>query len=327
MYKLFKQGNQIQIPVILLFLAVLWSRAFVDPVNPVPSTYFAPLYDLIFHFLSRFPVLCSIIALVLVTLEGIWLNFILVNYKITKSNNLLPLLIYILVMSWNDSMLTITPMLFVNLMLIALVRQLLTNGGTVIKTSQNLNAAFFIGLASIVYFPAIYILIAYAMVFVVYKMYNRHHITIALLGFAVPLTAIIFYGFMTNKLEYWFLLLCYDIPNAHLRFDTFDPVLSLCGFIFIVYFIMAFTHVQNQSSNRLVHQRINTAILSFPIISGIIILFYTNIFPPDSQVMAVPFTFYATLFIMAKRKREFISNLLIWILLLCTIAGVWWKIA
>ncbi len=322
MLRIFRQSNFGQVAIILLTVILLWTRAFVHPVHPQPVQVFAPLYELIFGWLNDLPRLASTIALLIILFEGVWLNLLLYNYKILNVNNLLPLFLYIAAMSWSYDCLTITPILFVNLMVIAACSQLLSHGGTTLEIKNNFNASFCIGIASMFYIPALSYTIPILFVFAVYKMYRWKHLFIGLSGLIAPLILLFTYAFMVDKLGYYWLLIRADLMSIDIQIaDDTSSYQTALNVVYLVILAVTLLRKLGMINESVVFQRINAGVLTLPLIAGVLMLLYSRLFPADTQVSAVTFTFVASGFLLDDRKKKWVGEVTVWIIVACLIVS------
>lgn len=322
MLKTFKYNSLGQILIILMAAAALWAKAFVNPIEPTVGNTFAPLYDLLFGWVSSWPRFCSALALLLVLTEGVWLNILLYNHKVIASNSFLPTLLYLLTMSWDNSQLTLTPVLLTNLMILMACGQLLSHGATTIEVGNNFNASFCIGMASLFYLPALWYVLPLLFVFIIYKMYRWRHIAIGLLGLAAPFLVLFTYAFLDDKLDYWLILMGYDLINIHLTADftsTFTTLFN-CYYILLLLTVLV---AQTGTRDKVMIQRINSSIMMLPLLAAIPLSLYSLSFPIDTQLTAIPFAYLTTSFLITERKRKWIGETVLWLLILCALISVW----
>lgn len=308
MLKIFKQNSVMQVLVILLVLALMWGKAFIQPVAMPTSHYFAPLYELLYQLLSDLPRLASALALLLVVLEGIWLNMMLYNHKLIGSNSLLPLLLYVVAMSWNPDALTLTPMLVVNIFILLASSQLMSDGSTTLGFERNFNAAFCIGLAAMTYLPAISYMLPFLLLFVVYKMYRWRDFVVGMFGLIAPVILLVTYAYMTDKLHYYSILASYDISNWGVRYDLGDVWPTILNVAFLLMMVVMLVWTLFQQNDLLVHQRINRSVMLLPLVSAVVLLFYNRLLPADTQAMAPAVAYMGTIFFPAERKRRWVGE-------------------
>lgn len=319
MLSIFNRNTLGQLLVILIAVAALWTGAFVHPASLPHGVHFSPLYDLIQRELAHLPRLATGIALTLIIIEGIWLNIILVDFKITKAHSLLPTLLYIIAMSWHLESQTLIPIVISNLFIIAAARQLLSNGATTLQTSNNFNTSFFIGLSVLFYLPSLAYFIPTIIVLLTYKMYSLRHFTVSLLGLAAPLIILFLYAFLSDKLEYYAILIGFDIKifSSELEFSQLRHTLPNIFFLLI---LIATLFIQLGSmSDKMIHQRVNTNVLTLPLIASVIMAFYDNLFPVNTAFFAIPFVFLCEKMLTSDVKRKWILESVFDLLLICSL--------
>jgi len=311
MLKIFKHNSVMQVLVILLIVVLMWGKAFLQPATMPTSHYFAPIYELLYQLLCNLPRMASAIGLVLVLVEGIWLNMMLYNHKLIGSNSLLPLLLYVVAMSWNPDALTLTPMLVVNIFILLASNQLMSNGSTTLGFERNFNAAFCIGLAAMTYLPAIAYTIPFLLLFVVYKMYRWRDFVVSIFGLIAPIILLVTYAYLTDKLHYYSILTRYDVTNWGVNYDTSNVWQTILNVTFLLMMVVMLIWTLFQQNDLLVHQRINRSVMLLPLIGAIDLLFYTQLLPADTQAMAPALAYMGTLFFPAERKRKWINETLL----------------
>lgn len=315
----FKKATIGQLVVILLTVFLLWARAFIAPVTMLPEATFSPLYELLYRCLSPMPRLASAIALLLVLAQGIWLNIMLSNHKIANPNSLTPLLVYIVAMSWDSTMLTITPTLLVNIMILGACSQLLSDGPITLATNKNFNATFFLSMAMLCLLPSACYLLSFIIVFITYKLYRWRDIVVSLLGLLAPLIVVFFYAYLSDKLDYYHILVKYDLSNIHLEMHPIRHISDATNLIFLALLFVSLMWHLTSGNDRLTYQRINARIMTIPLLAAAAMHLYYQLFPCNPQMIAFSFTFVMSGFLMADRKRRWVGELSLWILLLAAI--------
>ena len=316
---IFKRNGIGQALVILLVAAAMWVPAFVSPVVPAATDHFAPIYNLICGWLSATPILSSVIALLLVIAEGLWINVILYNFKLSRTGSLMPLLLYIVAMSWRTSYLTLTPMLLANIAIIAACRQLLSSGSLSMQVPKIFNATFCIGMAAMCYMPALCYAIPFLFVVILYKMYRWRDIAAAILGLTAPCIILFVYAFMTDRLDYYLLLIFADFNNLQFRIDTMTTLSLIRDIVFILLLLASLTSQLTSMGDNMIHQRINTGILTLPLLAALVLMLDSICIPVDTISMSIPFCFVTTRFLYIERKRAWINEVLFWLILIIAI--------
>ena len=199
--KLFSQSILLQSIVILAVTLLLWAGALVAPA-PLPSDGGGVLYSVVARWFASAPLAAVIVAMVLIVIEGVWLNLLLVDHALTPQNSLLPTLLYIVCMSAPAT--TLTPMVLANLALIGCVRQLLLKGTLLtISTGRACAATAFIGLATLFYLPAALMIVGYMLAAINYRLYSWKDWAVLFLGFLAPYVTLVIVLMYTEGLAEW----------------------------------------------------------------------------------------------------------------------------
>lgn len=320
MLKAFRNSTLLQLSTILLVTVILWLRAFVSPVDMQPVHYFSPIYSFCHSLLIHLPRLASIIAAVLMVFEGIWLNIILSNNKLCKVNWLMPTLLFIIAISWcNDT--TLTPMILAWLPLLAGMGQVLASGNANLEVDRTFNAAFLIGVAILCYLPVATYIIPLLLIFVTYKSYHWRDIIVSLLGLTAPIFLMMVFAFLTDRLDYYYILFMHDIVDVNPLFNTSDTTAIISNTIFILILLWALFSQIITINDTTIQQRINTVIFLLPLVATLLMLPYDSLFPLNTQFAALPFAFVTSNLLAIERKHKFINEILFWLILLTPLSS------
>jgi hypothetical protein len=308
MLKALQHNTLLQIVFILIAVVALWLRAFVSPDGMEAEQYFSPIYGLLHRLLIGVPRLALAIGLLLMLAEGIWFNVILSNNKLTKVNWLMPALMFVLAMSWSGGRQSLTPMLLAWLPLIAGTSQLLSTGNTNLEVDRIFNAAFLVGVAALCYLPIATYVVPFLFLFVTYKSYKWRDIIVAIMGLSAPIFLLLVYAFLTDKLEYYWILIRHDIIDIKITFDTSNIVATVANVIFLLLLLWGFFSQLATIKDNTIQQRINTIILLLPFVATLLMLLYDKIFIVNTQYAALPFALIASNLIATDRKRGWINE-------------------
>lgn len=318
----FKRNNLLQILFILIAVILLWVKAFLSPAGMAVEHYFSPLYGLLHDLLSSCPKVAAALALLLIVVEGVWLNLIMSYNKLGDTNWLMPTLLFILAMGWQGGSLTLTPMTVAWLPLLAAASQLLSRGDTSLGVSRNFNAAFLVGIATMCYLPAVVFVVPFLLSFVSYKAYRWRDLVVAILGLTAPLLLLVVYAFLTDKLEYYLILFRHDIVDMHIVTDTSDMADIVSNILFILILLWAFLSQLMSLGDTTIQHRINTVVFMLPLTAALLMLPYGTVFVVDTQGAALPFAFLVSNLLAIKRKHSWINELVFCIILLgCLLAN------
>ncbi|MCR5191795.1 MAG: hypothetical protein K6D59_00695 [Bacteroidales bacterium] len=312
MINLFKQNTLGQVIVILLAAIALWSRAFIQPIDLQAASRFAPLYEPLYMVFKNLPRLASGIALLLVLLEGAWLNLLLASHKIVSANSLMPTMVYLLMMSWNPSSLTITPQLIVNIAVIATCSQLYSDGSSQLSFEKIFNAAFCIGFASLCYLPALGYILPFLLVFIVYKLYKWRDIAVAFFGLIAPYIVYFLYTYLNNRLQYSLILMQHDIVDFKLIVNEINLYKTIGDAVLLSFLLASILLQLSKMNDNVIHRRINVWVSTLTVLGAVVMAFYETMFPANMQALSFPAAFLLSAFLLYPRKRKWINETLFW---------------
>jgi hypothetical protein len=319
MIKLFKQNGILQMIVIAIVSVVLWGRSFLAPQAMMPCNSFAPLYTILYEWLQPLPLVATIIAYVLVVLEGVYLNMVLTRNKMVPFNSLMPALIYIVSMSFNQHPLTLTPFILAAPCVITVLNQLLILDKMNISNDNILNAAFFSALATLLCLPCIVLLLFVIVGLMVHSQYRWRCWLMVLIGYIAPLLIAATYYFLTDRLYYISYITFNDILNPSLLIEQSTGLTAFDNVMFITFLVlsglMTFSRIREHS----VVFRRNAEIILILLLVLAASLWYTRIMPFDAAIGAIPFAFLASNCLLTARKRLWILETLLIIFILFAI--------
>lgn len=317
MLSLFRRNSYLQLLLILIAAGLLWFTAFVRPQPPATQQG-----GVLFYLLAEWitPRAGTIIAFILILLEGFLLNNSLYRHKMISQNTLMPMLFYTIAMSFGHPQLTLTPIIIGNLFIILCMDRMLLTGTLLSPTFDKIfSSAAFIGIATL-FCPAMAAFVVPLVVnMITYSLYSLRDWVMLLLGLAAPYLAVETYYFMADEMFYRNYLLAYDLTNIHIRFvNSLVNWTSAAAFVLLL--LVGIGSIAASSQNRSMNlQKNNTAVVIFTL-GGIAYLFYTTIIPLPTQCLALPFAYGATAFFHPTRRKELPANLLLLLFLGGTIA-------
>lgn len=286
------QGNMlVQVLLVMAALLLLWARALVAPQPMAAGDHPAALYGVLCTWLTPLPRLAVVLAMLLVLLEGFMLNLLLANVNLVSQNSLLPTLLYTIVMSAGAT--TLTPLILVCGTAIASLHFLMLRGTLLtIPPEKICGATLLIGLATLFYQPALFLMLSYLFVAANYRLYSWRDWMLMLLGFAAPYVLLILVLYMTDGLAAWWsdTLASLQFTDYSLRLTNYSLRLTAYGFLAVV-FLWSLVHVIGRISERpVLWQKNATSVILFTF-GGIGLALYS---PENATAtFAIPFAFVA----------------------------------
>ena len=316
--RIFRTNVVLQIFIILIVAVLMWIGVFIHP-RPTPIEGGGQLYYWITGLLS--PLASTIIAFVLVIVEGVLLNSMLYRHKMMTQSSLMPLLFYIIAMSIGRP--TLTPMLLGSLFLIIGMSQLmLTTTLLSLDLDKIFGASASIACATL-FCPAmaVFLVPLIANMFN-FSLYGWRDWTMLILGILAPYIVLETYYYMVDELFYRNYLILYGLTdiNWSVGGSLIDWIGSL---IFLLLFVVGFGSTVINGQNKTINFKKNlTAILLFTV-GSILFTLYTHIFPVHTQAFAIPFALCTTLLFVDPKRDVWWQNLLF---VLVIVAFVIWNL-
>ena len=318
MLRIFRTNVVLQIIIILIVAVLMWIGVFIHP-RPTPIEGGGQLYYWITGLLS--PLASTIIAFVLVIVEGVLLNSMLYRHKMMTQSSLMPLLFYIIAMSIGRP--TLTPILLGSLFLIRGMSQLmLTTTLLSLDLDKIFGASASIACATL-FCPAmaVFLVPLIANMFN-FSLYGWRDWTMLILGILAPYIVLETYYYMVDELFYRNYLILYGLTDISWSVggSLIDWIWSL---IFLLLFVVGFGSTIINGQNKTINFKKNlTAILLFTV-GSILFTLYTHIIPVHTQAFAIPFAVCTTLLFVDPKRDVWWQNL---IFILVIVAFVIWNL-
>jgi hypothetical protein len=184
--RFFRSSFPIQYLAAGIVALVIWATALPHPPPmPVPSGP-VPFYRFFFDLLTTVPRLAVIAGFCVVTVSAFWLNRIVSSNELVPKNSSLTAFVFILMMSYAPSQLTLTPVNISVLLMLYLLQSLMISYNRKEPFDLVYAAGFFITVAALFYLP---ILILYGFLltsFIVYRTPNWREWVSSLIGLLTP---------------------------------------------------------------------------------------------------------------------------------------------
>lgn len=310
MIKLFKGGIVAQIIVVVIVAVVLWLPSFFAPPDMNSISGGSIAYEMLQRWLSGHPYTATFIAFFSVVGEGLLLNMILYNYKLLSQSSLLPMLLYIVMMSTSGEALTLTPIVVTNLIFILALPYLLSDANLSITRDDVFMGGTMIGLGMMVYAPMAWMWIPLLVLFTTYKLYNVHDIIMALLGFLAPLIPVGFILFCQGTLAETATALWQDLQGFRLTAEGSVWSWIGSGLMLAVILVAVIKGLEYESEQPMVVQKCAKTIAA-PMLAGLIVLFYAPLLPLDTAIFAISAAFMGTICLLNFKRKVWVADILL----------------
>jgi hypothetical protein len=285
--RLYKSAAFIQNLIIILAGAVLWFPRFYVP-QVMPIDYQQPFFQLCFSVLQQFPYLSMGIALLLL-IVGAWIEQQSLNFdRLRISGHNFPMILFV-ALSATPHVAFFSPVIFTALTLAVALLFIFRIPETVQNDHLIFFAAFFFGLATIFYLPALF-LMALFIPFYFSGNLSFKKIWVAILGFLLPVIWCVAGLYLSSNLlllvEQWkahFLVFSLPRPDSDM---TSLVILSLV----VLTYIMVIFRVISKLSERtaIIRRRITISIYLALLI--LLSAFFSYNFYEHLLLLSVPMT-------------------------------------
>jgi len=154
------------------------------------------------------------LAVVLISFQAIYLNYVVNQFKLVDNNTHLVSLFYVLLSVSNTSLLIVNHVLIVNTFLLFTLHQLFRMYNTRKDFTLAFNTGLLTGLITLIYYPAILIFPLVWIVLIYTKTPHWREFVISVLGLLLPVVFYVTYYFLTDQLT----VLINSIPNNYVVF-------------------------------------------------------------------------------------------------------------
>ncbi len=154
LFKNISPSAYILLPALALFM---WINGFFTAIS-VSEFSKAPLYDLMALPLNFAPIIGVLLGFVLLIIEAFLLNLIVVENEILKTQSYLSALCYIILMSYDNSILHLHPILIANLFVLLGLRKLISSYRMERAFSNTFDAGVYFAIATLFSYQSLLLL-------------------------------------------------------------------------------------------------------------------------------------------------------------------------
>jgi hypothetical protein len=311
--KLIRLGPFVQFLVFLAFAFLLWIPAILHPYAILSHPSEGPLYVLFFSSLKSSPILSAVIAFLLLSCSAFLLNILLVQNDLHPRKSFLIAIFYLVMMSWNNSALCMTPVLPASLLLIFAVYSMQRMFGQTDAFSLTMTTSVLVAVASLMYYPAAYFILFVWLGLLTYRIASWREWVLSVIGFVLPYLYLATAYYLTDNLRGSAQLFLNSLYNYHWDFSQISTT-------HIVFYIFSGVLLLITSYNSLIS--VQDKVISIRRRSGIVNNFALACIPVmmvasadlqiSHQFLFIPLAFYAgNQVATVKSKRSIFQYLLL----------------
>ena len=320
--RLFKSKFYVQYIAFFILAILLWGDVLFHPqVNfafSIKDYYTSEWFN---SLISANRYLATIVAFLLLFFQSLALNQILENNKLSEKTDLLPAVVYFVFMSSVPPLLSLHPVIVVNFLLILVIKFLLRIYHKQEAYDDVFTAGFLTGIASAIYFPAIFFLLFIWLSFVIYRIFSWREWIISIIGLIVPYLFIGVYFFWIDEFMIWAedfvsLFCAFHLPELKFRVYTWI-ILACIGLLIFTAFIKLFPNLNKRKID--IRKKVNVLAAFF--LLTIATSFYSgNLCVFHLCLVFIPFSALTASY-FSSVKRIFIPEIMFAIIIILILAG------
>ena len=272
-----------------------------------------PLYMLLVHVFHGVPLwVTALVTLILVVVQAFYLNYLVNKFEVLYKPSYVPALIYVLLMSFSKDVLWMHPVIWVNLLLIASFHKVFLLFKNPNPIRLLFDAGFLIGLAFLVYAPAIVLFALLVLSLSMIGTLNLREWLIVVIGFALPFYFAGVWYFWNDGLGDFLKTLFNNVRN--LRFDHnlhWTLAQKTEGVFILLLTILSLIKLRNHFYKNTIRTRINQRVLIYSIFAGIAMLFLAPVMQWfDFTFFAFPLAVFIGYYFHGFKSRKWLGELL-----------------
>jgi hypothetical protein len=318
--RFFKSSFYLQYLFLIVLATTLWIRAYTTPCLEIQAGPESPLFLLLLQLLPEKALVFSISGLFLLLAEALILNFILIRNEIVPKNTLVPAIVYIVLMSQSPLMLALNPVLCAGFFIILAIDRIMKTYGQADPTKNVFSAAILLALASLFYFPAVFLWLVLFLSFIIFGTFSMRVFFVSLSGiFTVYLYLFLAYFVMDNLAgqyciyENWFFEIPgIDISSYYMQYMVWGGI----ALFLLAAFLHSISHMNEWSIS--LRKKI-LLIIWFFILSFSTLIYEGDQFLNTALLVAIPASIIISGYLANRRKVSTLMEICFLLLLLITV--------
>ncbi len=307
-----KLGFLIQFVLFLALAFILWLPTFVHPVVPMHIASEGPLYNLLTIWLIKMPFLSVCLAFALVLSLSFFLYIIGSVNDLVARENFLPAIFLLFLLSWNERLLVLHPLLPAGLLILLSIQTIMGMYGQQEPYRQAFTASASIGMASLFYLPAAYLILMLWFSFITYRIGSWREWIISLIGFLLPFVYLLSWLFWNDNFRIGVLSIITSINNPGIGMYNLKPIEISWLLASALVLIITLTSVLNVIQDKLISLRRKSFIMiNFSIACVFMVLLSGSPVFYSHQLFFLPLAFFMAASLSLIKKRLFLEIFLL----------------
>ena len=294
--------------ILLFFLElVFWGGSIWHPVESSFETDVYPLYNILLNLTGDIIWLEILLAFVLLYIEALLVNIIATENNLAPKNTLIPAMLFIILMSHSPDLTCLNPVLCANLFILLSVLIILKCYEETNIINHVFNASLFLSIASLFYFPAVFIIIWVWATFIIFRIDNWRAWIISMISIAIPYIYLFAYRYIIDMTSIFDDYGSYLSNVSVINTDYHRLTYISCGMIIIITLVSIFHILMKLKEKNINIRRKILVMIWFIFISSLLLLYGGEHFLINESINFMPFTIFLAFYIGFGRDRKWLE--------------------
>ncbi|MBR5602829.1 MAG: hypothetical protein IKW51_01260 [Bacteroidales bacterium] len=201
MLNFFKHSYLSQQIAVVVIALVLWLPAFITKSAFVPSEFNTPLYNIVVSLLDFSPFMLNALAFIVYLLSVFLFNSVLSANRLVSKYSTVGAFCFVLMMCCSPELHACYPFIFACPFILMAMHTLFLIYQTDAPENYMMNIGYFIGIASLFYYPSIFLILWVMISFMMFRLNEIRYMLIPVTGFMIVNALVVGISFMTGKYE------------------------------------------------------------------------------------------------------------------------------
>lgn len=209
MLRLIRDKSPYTVIILLIYTLLIKLQALAHPVLPITNNehlLYGSIVNIFSYALGKSAFAYTLLAVVMLFLQAIYLNAIVVRHKLFGKTTYIPAYLYITLSSLHPSLSSFSEALLINWCMLGTLHILLNFHNTTQPRKMVFNAGFLACIAALLHFPALGYMILLCSALLLLRSFNPAEWVVGLMGYFTPVyffTALLFLFDKLNLLRLW----------------------------------------------------------------------------------------------------------------------------
>jgi hypothetical protein len=317
--KIFRSQQPANFLIIPLIAGLLWlPSVFRTPILHSANDDM-PVYHLIVSFLPAGA--AAFLALMLVILQALYLNYLINKYEVLYKPSFLPALIYVLLMSFSREVMWLHPVVLVNMLVLALFDRAFALFKHPSPARMLFQGSFFTGLAFLLYYPAIIFYLLLLLSLGIIRSLSLREWLVTLISFLLPIYFACIWAYWRGDLQQFMNYVTPHLPRfRELPHPHLAPALAYETIVVCVLGLLSLFRLRRNFYKNTIRTRSNQRIFVYALFaSAISLLLVPAISPYHFTLFALPMAVFIAYYFLSFKSRLWISEVFFVLLVLTVV--------